>query len=541
MNISNILLEFAKDNKKYIILYIIFTILAYPLEAIVLPQIYSKIFTDIKHIFKYIIPIFIILLIVYTSYSVISYIDSLLIPKFNTYLLSYIYQNILYKHKNNYTDIELGKLSTNLTTLPTVIRELTINIFITSLPKIICIVVINLYFFYISWKLGLLSIVLIIILCIVNKSYFFKCKIISKNRYHSYEKTIELVQNKLSNLFSIYSNGKIEDEIEVFRESVGEYEKFFKDNLDCVYKNKFANYFILLLLFIILNLFIIYLYRKKSISLNILIALFITILYYISCFNSMFTNIKDFIHNVGILEETDNFIKELNDTNRDHNSQKIKYQPFNIMSGDITIKSLNFSYNNKVIFNDFNLDIKDKDKVAIIGHSGLGKSTLFKLITGYYKVDDNMIYINGKDVNSYDLDDLRRKISYVNQNNQLFNGTVLHNIQYGNNLSYDDILKVIKDIGLTDIFKNLGDGLYTNVGVNGNKLSGGQKQMIHILRCFGKNNKIILLDEPTTSLDKNNKKIILNAIKELSKNSTMIIITHDNELLNYVDKVYTIK
>ena len=538
MNISSILLEFGKDNKKYIILYILFTILAYPLEAIALPQIYSKIFTDIKNVFKYLIPVFIILFIVYTSYNIISYIDSLLIPKFNTYLLSYIYQNILYKHKNNYTDIELGKLSANLTTLPTVIRELTINIFIMSLPKIICIIVINLYFFYISWKLGLLSTISVIILFIINKSYFFKCKIVSRDRYHSYQKTIELVQNKLSNLFSIYSNGKIEDEIKVFSESVGEYEKVFKDNLDCVYKNKFADYFILLLFFIILNLFIIYLYRQKNISLNVLIALFITVLYYISCFNSIFTNIKDFIHNVGILEETDSFIKELNDT---HHSQKTKYQPSNIMSGDIIIKSLNFSYNNRVIFNDFNLDIKDKDKVAIIGHSGRGKSTLFKLITGYYKVDDNMIYINGRDINSYDLDDLRKKISYVNQNNQLFNGTVLHNIQYGNSLSHDDIVKIINDIGLKDIFKNLGDGLYTNVGVNGNKLSGGQRQMIHILRCFGKNNKIILLDEPTTSLDKNNKKIILNAIKELSKNSTMIIITHDNELLNYVDKVYTIK
>ena len=539
MNISNILYDFGKDNKKYIILYILFTILAYPLEAIALPQIYSKIFTDIKHIYKYIIPVFVILFIVYTSYSIISYIDSLLIPKFNTYLLSYIYQNILYKHKNN--DIELGKLSSKLSTLPSIIRELAINIFIMNLPKIICIVVINLYFFYISWKLGLLSTLSLIILFMINKSYFFKCKIVSKSRYHSYEKTMELVQDKLSNLFSIYSNGKIKDEIEVFNESVNEYEKLFRDNLDCVYKNKFANYFILFLLFIFLNLFIIYLYRQKSISLNVLIALFITILYYISCFNSIFTNIKDFIHNVGILEETDNFVKELNDTNIAHHIQEGKYRPFNIMSGDINIKSLNFSYNNRVIFNDFSLDIKDKDKVAIIGHSGRGKSTLFKLITGYYKVDDNMIYINGKDINSYDLDDLRRKISYVNQNNQLFNGTVLQNIQYGNNLSYDDIVKIINDIGLKDIFKNLSDGLYTNVGVSGNKLSGGQRQMIHILRCFGKNSKIILLDEPTTSLDKNNKKIILNAIKELSKNSTMIIITHDNELLNYVDKVYTIK
>ena len=101
MNISSILLEFGKENKKYIILYILFTILAYPLEAIALPQIYSKIFTDVKHIFKYLILVFIILFIVYTSYSIISYIDSLLIPKFNTYLLSYIYENILYKHKNN--------------------------------------------------------------------------------------------------------------------------------------------------------------------------------------------------------------------------------------------------------------------------------------------------------------------------------------------------------------------------------------------------------------------------------------------------------
>jgi subfamily B ATP-binding cassette protein MsbA len=159
---------------------------------------------------------------------------------------------------------------------------------------------------------------------------------------------------------------------------------------------------------------------------------------------------------------------------------------------------------------------------------------------GYYKVQDNVIFIDNNDLNSFNLNELRRQISYVNQTSKLFNTTILENIQYGNNMSEKTITDKCNEIGVMQIFKNLKDGLHTTVGVEGSKLSGGQRQIIHILRCIFKKNKIVILDEPTTAIDNENKKNILNAILELSKDSTLIIITHDYELLPIVRRIIKI-
>jgi len=172
--------------------------------------------------------------------------------------------------------------------------------------------------------------------------------------------------------------------------------------------------------------------------------------------------------------------------------------------------------------------------------SGNGKSTLIKLIMGYYKVDDKSIFIDNNDINKFDLTDLRKQISYVNQNIRLFNKTLLENIQYGNNLTREEIMDIFDETGISNIFKNLKDGLDTNVGVNGEKLSGGQRQIIHILRCIGKQNKIVILDEPTASIDKKNSEYIIRAINKLSKHSTLIIITHNKNILKLVDRIVTL-
>jgi subfamily B ATP-binding cassette protein MsbA len=155
---------------------------------------------------------------------------------------------------------------------------------------------------------------------------------------------------------------------------------------------------------------------------------------------------------------------------------------------------------------------------------------------GYYKVPDNTIFIDDIDINHYNLSELRSKISYVNQNTRLFNTTILKNIQYGNDFTRKDILKLCKKLGIENIFQNLEDGLDTNVGVNGEQLSGGQKQMIHILRCIGKKNKIVILDEPTSAIDKYNTKNIVKALEEISKDCTLILITHDDDINHLIDR-----
>jgi ABC-type bacteriocin/lantibiotic exporter with double-glycine peptidase domain len=160
---------------------------------------------------------------------------------------------------------------------------------------------------------------------------------------------------------------------------------------------------------------------------------------------------------------------------------------------------------------------------------------------GYYKVEDNMIYIDDIDINEYELNNLRTQISYVNQNTKLFNSTIIENIKYGTTMSDKDVIQVINDIGIHDLYSNLEHGYNSKVGIGGDKLSGGQRQMIYILRCFGKNNKIIILDEPTSSIDVHTKSLIMKAITKLSKKSTLIIITHDKELLKLVERVVVIK
>jgi ABC-type bacteriocin/lantibiotic exporter with double-glycine peptidase domain len=118
--------------------------------------------------------------------------------------------------------------------------------------------------------------------------------------------------------------------------------------------------------------------------------------------------------------------------------------------------------------------------------------------------------------------------------------SVMENIQYGNNMSPDEIKDMCEKLNISNIFKNLKDGYDTNAGIDGNNLSGGQRQIIHILRCIFKKNKIVILDEPTSAIDKENTEVIINIIKELSKNSTLILITHDESILYIVDRVITL-
>lgn len=275
---------------------------------------------------------------------------------------------------------------------------------------------------------------------------------------------------------------------------------------------------------------------NKKISFTNLIAIFITVIYYLPCIITINSTMPDLIHYYGTLRAVDNFVEDLYNINLNNNNIIAKNK-IKINNGSIDIVNLNFGYKGTNLFNNFNLSIKDKDRVAIIGKSGNGKSTLIKLIMGYYKINNNNIFIDGTDINNYDLNDLRSQISYVNQNNKLFNTSLLENIQYGNNKSKEEIILTCKRMNIYNIFKNLKDGLNTQVGVDGNNLSGGQRQMVHILRCIFKRNKIIILDEPTSAIDKDNKINIINAIKELCNNNTLILITHDHSILKLVNRV----
>jgi ABC-type bacteriocin/lantibiotic exporter with double-glycine peptidase domain len=252
------------------------------------------------------------------------------------------------------------------------------------------------------------------------------------------------------------------------------------------------------------------------------------------CINTLSWSLPELKEYYIQLLDNNEIIKNLSEYNDNKNNDN----KLHINDGHIIMRNVYFSYNNDThyLIHNLNLEIKPQQKVALLGDSGNGKSTIIKLLTGYYKIQKGEILIDSQNIYDYDINNIRQNISYVGQNNTLFNTTILENIQYGNNKSREDVIEICEKIGVFEIFKNLKEGLDTNVGVEGSKLSGGQRQLVHILRCICKKNKIVILDEPTSAIDKENKQNIIDAIKELSKNSTLIIITHDMNNLELINR-----
>jgi len=210
---------------------------------------------------------------------------------------------------------------------------------------------------------------------------------------------------------------------------------------------------------------------------------------------------------------------------------------------NIQIENLNFSYNeNKQILNNINIKVDSNDKIAIIGKTGSGKTTLVNLLCRFYELKDGTIKINGKDYKKYELSDLREQIGYVMQDVVIFEGNVFENINYANKkVSEEEIINICKKINLHNKIISLEKGYKTNLNKNKDLLSQGEKQMINFARILVENPSMIILDEVTSSLSYENEKLIKNAINEIIKERICIIIAHRLSTIKSCDKILLMK
>jgi ABC-type bacteriocin/lantibiotic exporter with double-glycine peptidase domain len=527
---------FLYKYKLYLLLYSICICLTYPLEAIIIPKIFSGFFENLKgnvildDIFNsFFMKISIFFIISSIGQIFVSNLDVYLIPEFNEIVSNNFFEKILKYYENNYTDLELGKMLTRINGVPSILREVTTDLFNWVLPKLLTIVFINIYFYMNDRILGIGSFVVLFLIFYYNMKAFKKCICVSNKRYNTFELKSEELQDKLSNLYSIYSCGTINGELDNFKKLTSNFKDIHNESMLCSHNIKNKNSLLTTIIFVTMCYYIIYIYKSSKITKDKLITLFMTLIFYIPCLNTIITYLPDYTNHLGIIASLDDYIDDI--------CKETEDKPDIILSnGNINIVNLNFGYTkNKNIFTNFNLDINSLDRVAIIGPSGNGKSTLIKLIMGYYHVPINTIFIDGQDINKYNLNSLRKQITFINQNTKLFNKSIYDNIKYGNDISKEDIDNLYNLFNLDRIYKNLVNGFDTIVGVNGDSISGGQKQIILLLRNYFKQNKIIILDEPTAALDNDTRKTVIEIINIISKNSTLIIITHDENNLSMVN------
>jgi ATP-binding cassette subfamily B protein/subfamily B ATP-binding cassette protein MsbA len=213
------------------------------------------------------------------------------------------------------------------------------------------------------------------------------------------------------------------------------------------------------------------------------------------------------------------------------------------LQGNIKFENVSFSYNgsDKVLEN-INLDIPASKVIALVGPTGVGKSTLVSLIPRFYDVDTGSIKLDGIDIRELNIDDLRRKISIVLQDVFLFHGSVKENLLFGNPQATDEeIIEAAKIANAHEFIASLPEGYNTIIGERGVKLSGGQRQRISIARAVLKNTPILILDEATSSVDTETELLIQQALERLMKGRTTIIIAHRLSTIRNADKIVVLK
>ncbi len=205
---------------------------------------------------------------------------------------------------------------------------------------------------------------------------------------------------------------------------------------------------------------------------------------------------------------------------------------------EISIKNINFKYEEETVLKHFSLEVKKGQTVALVGQSGSGKSTIANLLTRFYDVNEGTIAIDSVNIKDMNLQSLRGLMGLVTQDSILFNDTIKANISLGKLDATDgEIIDALKIANAYEFVQNLPLGIHTNIGDSGNKLSGGQKQRLSIARAVLKNPPIMILDEATSALDTESEKFVQVALENMMQNRTSIVIAHRLSTIQKADKI----
>ena len=542
-----VLNPYIKENKGTVSLYIIITVIIFILMTMVLPILYTFFSVNVNTLasrgnlvtlksvpsFFFIFSILIILFVIFekirnnTEYKI--NID------FVNHFRKRLINKLVLKYKHNFEEPNVGVLipriiSLSQDSLRYVEYVIRINQYLLAL------ILISGTSFYFSKTIGVIFLVYVILYIVMT--YYRFLGPLKKNIEvpKSIYETTDYLTDSCSNLLNVYINNQENDLLSKNFRKFDHHDNKLKIVANSQ-SNKLSILLVLQFLFVILFFGVLYkLYIKNNIS-NVNISILIILL--ITSFSLSINIYERFILLIlqgGYIYESKDFLNDFFDfEEKEENNEKIK------ITGDITFRNIYFKYpkSDSYILNNLSFNVSSGQRLGILGRSGSGKTTVMKLLIKLYSVDSGTILIDGKNIETLNIDHLRKNINYINQKTTLYNDSILYNIQYGNNTSRQQIEKIIDKYEIT-VFDSLKNELDTNVGLLGGKISLGMQKMIILLRGILREGNIIIFDEPLTSLDPDTRKKVMKMIKEECSSKTVLVITHDMEIVPYMDKIIDI-
>ena len=398
--------------------------------------------------------------------------------------------------------------------------------------------IIIIYIFVNSWIVGMEILIIVLILLLIVKKYSPISKEIHKERKKEQDrftsltnesirgireiKTLGIKKNLINSVTEIIKNiyKKSEDEINI-QKSLNMKTSFLKIILEC---GVFATCIILLY------------YNKTSLT------FFVAMTYYIYRYTWLIEEINDFTQTY---QKVNVSLSRVNDIleNRLYKDETFGSKELPNIKGIIEFKNVTFSYpDEENILKNFNIKIEPNKKIAIVGASGQGKSTIFNLLTRIFDANEGEILIDNINIKDLKEDELRKHISIIRQEPFVFNRTIKENFELINeNITIKQIRKCTKMAYLDDYIMSLPKKYDTILGEGGVNLSGGQKQRLSIARTLSKESKIILFDEATSALDNNSQEYIKKTIDNLIKDHTIIIVAHRLSTIIDADIIYVVE
>lgn len=539
--LKQFLWEFFMKNKGLFLLSGLFICIV-PIRDILLPLLYSHVVNAINKGQSFVKPLVIVttlLVMLQLLDFAADYHDTHFLPKLQAFLRSKIMMKVLDKYENSIQELEIGEINTKLVKLPSVITSLIDRMKNFMIPNMLLHSCAIALFFYVDKYLGLSMMITVVIMYVVISLAPQKCDNVTMQRDKAFNQLHEEIDDNLRNLYSIYGTNQKKQEISRIERYGEYYNRLYKKTTLCSFKLRSLISPFVMCFIVVLMLRINHMIKTKQVKMSLFIPVFFITLYIINSFMAMDDQLKHIIFDYGIVKSSMDLIKPLPNQKTNYNN----VTEVNPAKG-IGLKNVTFKYpnSNHLILNNISLHINAGEKVVILGDIGCGKSTILKLLLKYYKQTSGTVYYDNKSYDDMTLHEIRSRVGYVPQVPVLFNRSIIENILYGNkHTTRKEVEDLLSEIGLLEDFNKHEKGLDAKVGKNGSVLSGGQRQLVWCLRVMLSNPEVLILDEPTSSIDEKSKKTLRVLLERFMKDKTVIMVTHDPAIVSFGKKFVVIK
>lgn len=518
----------------------------FPVDDFLVPYLTGQIVTSVhkrKPFLRPLVYLTTLLITMQVFFSVSAWHDAIVLPNMQNHIRHEMLSDLLKEFHQSEKEPNVGEVMSRLIKIPLTTTCLFEQAKNHLLPYLLSFVITSAYIMKHDWKLGLVILICILAVYAIILLSPSRCMNATVEQDVALSRIDEQTEDLIRNLTTVYVSDQTNGELRRLRGFEKEYEDNYAMTMTCIMRTRLLA--ICVMAFIIAYTAHVCYVKTMSgaMTAGTFIAIFLIVIQWFGTLGWVVGNCRELVIDWGIISAYES-MKQNNVVKKDVGLYWAKPTCKLLDVNGIFFDSICYSVKTRSapILKSISLHVQQGERIAIIGDIGAGKSTMLKLLLRLQTPTSGEIYINGEPISCMPLTSLRKTVGFVAQNPILFSRSIYENITYGvPNVDRNQVTQLIDSLGLTEAFANIKGGIDAPAGKTGSALSGGQKQLVACMRAILLNPEFIALDEITSSIDAHTKQKLLTVLDRLFYGKTVVIVTHDMDLLPLVDTVYNMQ